>query len=160
MPKIVDHEAYKEYLVSRAARYFTEHGYTASSMRKIGAYLGVSKSALYHYFPSKESLFLACTEFVMSKAEADFTIPGDDPVETKIEKLTDIMRIDFGSEIVIMVEYMRGKSKEEIANDKAMKVAVDTYTRSVAAIVGEENARGTLARILGTLLWEYMCGEI
>ncbi|GDY27645.1 hypothetical protein AHAT_35350 [Agarivorans sp. Toyoura001] len=160
MPKIVNHEAYREDLVSRAASYFAEHGYTASSMRKIGTHLGVSKSALYHYFPNKESLFLACTEFMMTRAGSDFCILGDHPVETKIEKLTEIMRRDFGSEISIMVDYMRGKSKEEIANDKAMKVALEVYESSVLAIVSKEEARDTLAKIFGTLFLEYMRGEI
>lgn len=160
MPKIVDHEAHRESLVSRAANYFAEHGYTATSMRKVGAYLGVSKGALYHYFPNKESLFLACTEFVMMRAESDFTIEGDFSDEIKVEQLTEIMRTDFGSEISIMVEYMRGKSKEEITNDKAMNVALMTYERSVSAIVGEELAQDTLAKIFGTLFLEYMRGEI
>ncbi|WP_281558310.1 TetR/AcrR family transcriptional regulator [Thalassomonas sp. RHCl1] len=160
MPKIVNHEAYREDLVSRAASYFAEYGYTATSMRKIGDHLGVSKSALYHYFPNKESLFLACTEFMMTRAESDFSIPGDDPVESKIEKLTEIMRRDFGSEISIMVDYMRGKNKAEIANDKAMKIALEVYERSVSAIVGKEETQATLAKILGTLFLEYMRGEI
>ncbi|WP_271274132.1 TetR/AcrR family transcriptional regulator [Aliamphritea hakodatensis] len=160
MPKIVDHDAYREELISRAAEYFSEHGYTAASMRKMGVYLGISKSALYHYFPSKEELFLACTGFVMSRAEEDFVIPGDLPADVKIEKLLNIMRANFGSEITIMVEYMRGRSKDEIANDKAMQVAMNVYERSVAAIVGEEKARETLSKLLGTLLLEYMSGQI
>ena len=34
-------------------------------MRGVAQHLGVSKSALYHYFPTKEALFLACTQQVM-----------------------------------------------------------------------------------------------
>ena len=71
MPKIVDHEAHSVDLARRAVRYFSDHGYAGTSMRKVAAYLGLSKSALYHYFPTKESLFLACTRQVMARFDAD-----------------------------------------------------------------------------------------
>ena len=41
-------------------------------MRKVAAYLGLSKSALYHYFPTKEHLFLACTRQVMGGLDRTF----------------------------------------------------------------------------------------
>ena len=68
MPKIVDHDAYREELVAQAVKYFSDHGYAGASMRKIADHLGVSKSAIYHYFPSKADLFLACTKHMMSSS--------------------------------------------------------------------------------------------
>ena len=66
MPKIVDHQAHSQHLAQRAAGYFSDHGYAGTSMRAVAQHLGLSKSALYHYFPSKEDLFLACTKQVMA----------------------------------------------------------------------------------------------
>ena len=43
-----------------AERTFGELGYQASSMDEIAARAGVSKPMLYHYYGSKERLFLAC----------------------------------------------------------------------------------------------------
>lgn len=160
MPKIIDHAVHKKDLITRAAMYFSEQGYTGASMRKIAAYLGISKGALYHYFPSKEALFLACTEQVMARIEEDYVIPGNASQATKIERLTDVMRRDFGAELVLIIEYMRGKSKEEIAADKAMQTSLGTYYKSVEAIVGAKKANETLALILGKLLLEYMSGDI
>ncbi len=65
MPKIVDREAYRSELIAKAVDIFSEHGLNGLGMRGIAEALGVSKSALYHYFSSKEELFTACTEFVL-----------------------------------------------------------------------------------------------
>ncbi|MBA3742251.1 TetR/AcrR family transcriptional regulator [Sporichthya sp.] len=43
-----------------AEKIFGELGYQASSMDEIAARAGVSKPMLYHYYGSKERLFLAC----------------------------------------------------------------------------------------------------
>lgn len=43
-----------------AEQIFGELGYQASSMDEIAARAGVSKPMLYHYYGSKEKLFLAC----------------------------------------------------------------------------------------------------
>ena len=160
MPKVVDHEAYKIELTSAASKYFSEQGYHGASMRKVAEYLGVSKSALYHYFSSKEALFLACTEFVMVRAQQDFITENDAPEAVRIEQLIDIMRPDFGSEMMLMVDYMRGKTKKQVAEDNAMALALETYRKSVAAIVGEERVEETLSAILGQILLEYMSGKI
>lgn len=160
MPKVVDHDAYKLELTSRAANYFSEQGYHGASMRKVAEYLGVSKSALYHYFPSKEDLFLACTELVMGKASLDFATAAEDSESERLEQLKALMRPDFGSELMLMMEYMRNKTKDQVAEDSAMKLALDTYRKSVTPIVGEDRTEDTLYNLLGQLLWEYMSGQI
>lgn len=43
-----------------AARMFAERGFDAVSFEDIGASLDLRGPSLYHYFPSKEELFLAC----------------------------------------------------------------------------------------------------
>lgn len=157
MPKIIDHKAYKKDIASRAAIYFSEHGYAGVSMRRIAEFLGVSKSALYHYFPNKEALFLACTQYVMVRIETDLSVAGASK-EAQIQQLIEAMRGDFGSEMALIFEYLRGKSSEEIAADEAMQIALDTYRRTVEAIVGAQKADETLAMILGTLLLGHLSG--
>lgn len=57
MPKIVDHEQYRQELLSKCFDLFAEKGYAAITMRQLAQGLGVSTGTLYHYFPSKEALF-------------------------------------------------------------------------------------------------------
>ncbi|WP_027183865.1 TetR/AcrR family transcriptional regulator [Desulfovibrio inopinatus] len=158
MPKIVDHEAYRQNLAQRAAAYFSAHGYSGTGMRKIADHLGVSKSALYHYFPSKEALFLACTRQIMSGLDTGLVDPGLSE-EENLCRLMDVMRGNFASEMALVFDYLRGKSRAEIAQDEAMQVAMDSYRMLVRKIVGPERLEETLARLLGTLLLEYFSGK-
>ncbi len=46
-------------LLERGAELFTSYSYEELSMSKIAAEVGISKSLLYHYFPSKQAYFEA-----------------------------------------------------------------------------------------------------
>lgn len=46
-------------LLERGAELFTSHSYEELSMSKIASEVGISKSLLYHYFPSKQAFFEA-----------------------------------------------------------------------------------------------------
>ncbi|WP_282170397.1 TetR/AcrR family transcriptional regulator [Ruegeria atlantica] len=158
MPKIVDHDAHSQDLAQRAAKYFSDHGYAGTSMRKVAAYLGVSKSALYHYFPTKEDLFLACTKQVMAAFDTDIVDP-DLSEEENLARLTDVLRRNFAMEMALTFEYLRGKSPAEVAGDEAMLVAMDAYRTVAARIVGEKRAEDALARLFGVLMLDYMSGR-
>jgi len=41
------HKADSQDLAQRAATYFSDHGYAGTSMRKVAAYLGLSKSTTF-----------------------------------------------------------------------------------------------------------------
>jgi len=158
MPKIVDHDAYKLDLAQRAVSYFSEHGYGGTSMRKIADHLGLSKSALYHYFPTKEDLFLACTKQVMAAFDGDLIDPEASEAEN-LSRLTAVLRKDFDTEMALIFDYLRGKSADEIAADEAMQIAMQAYRNVVTAIVGPERAEETLARLMGELLLGYLSGR-
>jgi TetR/AcrR family transcriptional regulator len=52
-------------VLREAAASFNFKGYHATSMNEIAASLGVTKAALYYYFPNKNSLLAACFEHAM-----------------------------------------------------------------------------------------------
>lgn len=155
MPKIVDHDAHRTELANRAAAYFSAHGYAGGSMRKIAEFLGVSKSALYHYFPTKEALFLASTKQVMSRVDGDLLLDEGDEA-ARIQHLVEVMSKDFGSEMALVFEYLRGKSQDEIKNDEAMRISIAVYRNIVERIVGADRVDETLAMIMGTLMLNYL----
>ena len=158
MPKKVDHETHSRDLALQAANYFSDHGYGGTSMRKVAEYLGLSKSALYHYFPTKEALFLASTKQVMAAFEVDLVNP-EFSEEENLQQLTDILRKEFATEMALVFDYLRGKSRVEIAEDEAMQVAIAAYRKVVRNIVGEKRTEETLARLFGILMLEYMSGQ-
>lgn len=57
-------------VLREAAASFNSKGYHATSMNEIAASLGVTKAALYHYFPNKNSVLAACFEHAMDAAFA------------------------------------------------------------------------------------------
>jgi TetR/AcrR family transcriptional regulator len=54
------HEAKRGALLREAASAFTRKGFHAASLDDIAQKLGVTKAALYHYFPSKHALLKEC----------------------------------------------------------------------------------------------------
>jgi AcrR family transcriptional regulator len=52
-------QATRAALVKAARRLFAAHGYHATGTHDVVAHAGVTRGALYHHFPDKQSLFLA-----------------------------------------------------------------------------------------------------
>ena len=57
-------------VLREAAASFNAKGYHGTSLNEIAASLGVTKAALYHYFPNKNALLAACFEHAMEAAFA------------------------------------------------------------------------------------------
>lgn len=64
------HGIKRQEVLREAAASFNFKGYHATSMTEIATSLGVTKAALYHYFPTKNSLLAACFEQAMDAAFA------------------------------------------------------------------------------------------
>jgi AcrR family transcriptional regulator len=58
-----------------AVQAFNEYGYDATSLGTLATRLGLSKSAIYHHFPSKEQLLEAALEEALGELEAVLTEP-------------------------------------------------------------------------------------
>jgi AcrR family transcriptional regulator len=52
-----------------ALRLFRERGYDRTALREIAAELGLSKSGLYHHFPSKDSLLSSLVDPLLDRLE-------------------------------------------------------------------------------------------
>jgi AcrR family transcriptional regulator len=57
--KRLDVDERRRQLLERGAELFTSHRYDELSMSRIASEAGISKSLLYHYFPSKQAFFEA-----------------------------------------------------------------------------------------------------
>ncbi|MCB9789330.1 MAG: TetR/AcrR family transcriptional regulator [Deltaproteobacteria bacterium] len=155
MPKKVDHDVYRAELAHRAAPLFSEHGYSGLGMRAVAEALGVSKSALYHYFPTKRDLFLACTAAVTELSEPTELVG---PVPEQLLGLAAELRPGFGAEMALLFDYLRGMDAETVAADPAMRLALERFEQWVARVAGAEHARAALAFITGALLLEHFSG--
>lgn len=69
-------------LLDAGARLFAEHAFEEISMRQIAEAAGVSKPLLYHYFPSKNELFIAAVTEAAEELRALIAPSGEGtPVE-------------------------------------------------------------------------------
>ncbi len=163
MPKIVDHEAYRQELALRAATLFSKHGYSGLGMRKISQELGISKSALYHYFPTKMALFTACTDAVtqLELPEGLGDCHAESAVEQRVAALVGFAREleqQFADEMRLLFDYLREKSTEEIAADETLRLAVSRHRALVASLVPQDCVQQVLSTIMGFLLMRYFDG--
>jgi AcrR family transcriptional regulator len=63
-------EAAARIFAERGARIFAERGYDRANFGDIASSLGLRGPSLYHYFGSKEELFLACVEYSAAEVVA------------------------------------------------------------------------------------------
>ena len=79
----------KEIIFKEAARLFSEKGYESTSMRAIAEAAGVSKPAIYYYFPNKDALFEEMLAAAMERVQETL-----EKIQNSIlgpaEKLTEI----------------------------------------------------------------------
>ena len=66
------HDAKRGALLREAAAAFNRQGFHATSLEEIAGRLGVSKAALYHYFPNKQVLLRECFDTAMEVAFASY----------------------------------------------------------------------------------------
>lgn len=162
MPKVVDHEAYRQELAAKAADVFTQHGYNGLGMRAIAEAIGVSKSALYHYFPSKQELFAACTELVTQPRNIYGTAEHEELPSTHEKALTALLTAldsKFLGEMTLLMDYLRGRDAKEIAEDPLMQMADSQYLAELEKLVGHSNANKAYALILGGLMMRLFNGN-
>ncbi len=79
MPKIVDRDQYRKELLMKSFDLFAQKGYSSLTMRQLAQGLGVSTGTLYHYFPSKEALFVQLVEELEQQNVLKFLAEAGNP---------------------------------------------------------------------------------
>src|SRR6201992_2624694 len=90
----LDVDERRRQLLERGAELFTSHRYDELSMSRIAKEVGISKSLLYHYFPSKQAFFEATlsawAEELRLRTEPD---PGLPPLEQLTGSLAGLLSL-------------------------------------------------------------------
>ncbi len=115
MPKVVPEykEEAKTRIIEAATKIFAEKGYHEATMDDVAKHLGVSKGAIYLYFPSKEHLFEAMSRNAPPAFKeilySTFSF-GTDPVESA-NRFFDLMMKRFGSYPRLSMEILSEASR-------------------------------------------------
>lgn len=84
--------AKRDHVLREAIEIFGDRGYRATSMREVSLHVGLSKSALYHYFAGKEELLVEIYKRVIEEniaAAQRMTESADRPVAALRQMLYD-----------------------------------------------------------------------
>ena len=164
MPKIVDHDQRREEIALKAAGVFLEFGYKELGMRQLCSHLNMSKSAVYHYYKSKDELFKAATEAIVrhdSGNLADLPLAVDATTEQKIENFVHIFQAIESrhfQEMKLVFDYIDVIGQEAVAEDASIEIANNKYQQLLAQYIDAENAIELYSILIGLLTHQTLCG--
>ncbi|MBL8020000.1 MAG: TetR/AcrR family transcriptional regulator [Leptospirales bacterium] len=156
MPKIVDHDALRADLLDRSFDLFARRGFEGLTIRQIAEELDVSTGSLYHYFESKEAIFLQMLEHVGQRdvGMAVAALPANANVQERIGVLLDFVakrEAHFQNLLFIVLDYFRHPGAERAV----MRQTILFYRSAIANNLGlqdETRAATLLSLIIGHLV--------
>ncbi|MGO2097628.1 MAG: TetR/AcrR family transcriptional regulator [Candidatus Microbacterium stercoravium] len=134
----------RDQILEIAVQVFIEQGYDATSVSSLAARLGLSKSALYHHFASKEELLEVALDEALGGLEGVLKEPGahDGSARDRLEYVLRgavfvlVERVTY----VTLLLRMRGNSDVERAALERRRM----FDREVTALVRAAQAEGTM----------------
>lgn len=134
----------REGLLAVAVQLFNEQGYDATSVADLAKRLGLTKSALYHHFSSKEELLAVALESALGGLEAVLDEPGaregaaSDRLRFVLTGATDVLVAQLPA--VTLLLRVRGNSAVEQAALERRRV----FDHRVTGLVAEAQAEGSV----------------
>jgi AcrR family transcriptional regulator len=122
-------------ILHAALRAFRDRGYHATTLDDIARHLGVRKTALYHYFPDKESILYACHR--ESLAELRRILREARRLRAPRERLRHVIR----EHVRVMTDTLQG-------SPLAFEVGAFTSRRQAGIIAARDRYERELRRML------------
>lgn len=158
MPKIVDHEAYREQILAGCYELFAREGFAAVTLRRLSRELGISTGAIYHYFESKEALFEQTVDYI-SRVELSSAISEVQAGKTREERLGSLIRFlrehDERLRLLLMLVFEFTRQSMTSSDSEIFAAALNTYVESIVTYLPEipaEDARFVVDMMLGTIV--------
>jgi AcrR family transcriptional regulator len=144
VPKIVDHEQYRKELLTKCFDIFAQRGYGATTMRQISQSLGVSTGTLYHYFPSKRTLFEQLVEEVTSRdiLIVSTELQGIEGVENQLSFVGRYLTENQDYQIkwmYIMVDFFQTQDAEEMTYSVFWEGVLERFIILIYDFLGVED---------------------
>ena len=137
-------------LLERATELFGEHGYDALSMAQIARAAQISKALLYHYFPSKRTLFEAAltagAEELRARTQPDPSLP---PLE-QVAGVLDAFLAWVQERPQAYAKMLESAGAREVRATMA-QVRGETAQRILAGLGGDGERPATRAAVFGWL---------
>ncbi|MEI6608217.1 MAG: TetR/AcrR family transcriptional regulator [Deltaproteobacteria bacterium] len=135
MPKIVNHDEYREEMLEKCFHFFSRKGFSKVTMREIADEIGISTGTLYHYFSTKENILGELIAWAGEKNVGDYIsrISPGDSIQQRFKLIVDFWKEngDFYQNIMLLTIDMQRNS----SNDQYQKVYAffsDRYSKSMS----------------------------
>lgn len=131
-------------VLDAAVALFIEQGYDATSVADVAGRLGLTKSALYHHFHSKDELLALALDTALSALEAVLDDPrategaASDRLRFVVKSATEVL-IDHLPQVTLLLR-VHGNSDTELAALKRRR----RFDQAVTKLVAEAQADGAI----------------
>ena len=93
MPKIVDYEARRREIASKAVSVFVRDGLAESNLSRIAALCGFGRTTIYKYFKNKDEIFLFTLEEIFKRVETETSAVATDASLGAADKLAGLLAV-------------------------------------------------------------------
>ena len=135
MPKIVNHDEYREEMLEKCFHFFSHKGFSKVTMREIGDEIGISTGTLYHYFSTKENVLGELISWAGEKNVRDYIsrITPADGIRQRFKLIVDFWKEngDFYQNIMLLTIDMQRNSSDE-QYQKVYAFFSDRYSGSMS----------------------------
>lgn len=147
MPKVVPEykEDAKRRIIQAAIEVIAERGYARTTIDDIARKLGVSKGAVYWYFPSKEDLFQEALQSIQIEMQkVAFDTYYNRPLEWELNQVLERFSLTDDTRRTLFYEMFALATRDNVARH-----AISDYIKSLISTVTEgierEQKQGTIA---------------
>jgi TetR/AcrR family transcriptional regulator len=167
-----DPQKTREKILARASAEFAARGFAGARVDAIARRCGLAKNSLYHYFGSKEGLFVAVLERMYESLrvrQRDFAIRGSDPVEAmrRLVAHTFSALIENGEAIALLNDENLHKGRH-LRRSKRIRALYDPLVDTIREVLRRGAAQGffrrdidpvTLYLSLSSLAYHYVSNQ-
>jgi AcrR family transcriptional regulator len=160
MPKIVDHDQVRADIVARAVELFAEQGFGGLGIRGLAKAVGMAKSSIYYYFPTKEALIEAVIEAVVAQdvASLEGVIGSAGTFDDRLDRAIT-WASDNEDRLATQIRILNEAAREQIWTDDGS--VIGTYVKGMSRAIGLNMgaARAFYLHVLGVVLQRMVDGN-
>lgn len=152
----------RERLLQVAEELFAEKGFAGTSLRQIGAVLGIANSSIMYYFPTKKKLYMAVLDRVADSMKSVLEVIntfGSDPVQdfiTMIESSMVWVNENPGRVRLLLREMMENSERLE----QARSFVLSNVQRNMRSPIDQIQSQGGLGLFNPDLFLLHILGSI
>ncbi|NOQ65538.1 MAG: DUF1956 domain-containing protein [Methyloprofundus sp.] len=153
----------KEHILQTAVSLFSKQGFASVSMRDLAKSVKMSTSAVYHYYPNKQALYLAAVQFAFAKQASSFDeiwqteLAAEEKLSYFVSRLVTVLMAD--------VDFRRLIQRELLdADDERMQIlAKDVFQEQFSylmSVMEQLNGRQQQAHFSALSVLALVCNII